>query len=64
MLGSRIEEMLDAESHNNIVSMVTDEAKQRQLLLEDEDEDFLDEGTLAGATFISHKEPLCLGASN
>ena len=46
MLGSRIEAMLEQETANsNNVSMVTDEAKQRQLLTEDEDEDFLDEGT-------------------
>ena len=43
MLSVRLEELLVQEQQ--IVSMVTDEAKQRQLLLEDEDEDFLDEGS-------------------
>ena len=54
MLGSRIEAMLDEENanSNNVVSMVTDEAKQRQLLLEDEDEDFLDECTLNGKLIV------------
>ena len=42
MLGTRIEEMLLQEQHS--ASLVNDESKQRQLLLEDEEEDFLDEG--------------------
>ncbi len=45
MLAIRIEELLVQEQH--IVSMVTEESKQRQLLLEDEEEDFLDEGTFS-----------------
>lgn len=42
MLAIRLEEKLSQEL--SAVSVVTDEAKQRQLLLEDEEEDFLDEG--------------------
>jgi hypothetical protein len=34
----------DKQHVNNIVAMVTDEARQKELLLEDEEEDFLDEG--------------------
>lgn len=46
MLGSRLEELMnqDANQQTNIVSMMTDESKQRQLVQEDEEEDFLDEG--------------------
>lgn len=43
MLGTRLEELLE-EENENVVSMVTDEARQRQLVLEDEEEDFMDEG--------------------
>lgn len=46
MLGSRIEELLAEETEaNGGFAVITDEAKQRQLLLEDEEEDFMDEGT-------------------
>ena len=45
MLGSRIEELLASEMEaNGGFAVITDEAKQRQLLLEDEEEDFMDEG--------------------
>ena len=44
MLSIRMEELL-VQHEQQIVSMVTEESKQRQLLLEDEEEDFLDEGT-------------------
>ena len=43
MLGTRLEELLEQESQN-VSSLVTDEARQRQLVLEDEEEDFMDEG--------------------
>ncbi len=43
LLGSRIEEMMLAAEQNASTS-VPDEARQRQLLAEDEDEDFMDEG--------------------
>ena len=47
MLGSRIEEMLASEVEvNGGFATITDEAKQRQLLLEDEEEDFMDEGKI------------------
>ena len=45
MLGSRIEELLASEMEaNGGHAVITDEAKQRQLLLDDEEEDFMDEG--------------------
>lgn len=43
MLAARMEELLLAQEQN-VVSMVTDETKQRQLLIEDEEENFMDEG--------------------
>jgi hypothetical protein len=45
-LGSRLEEMLQEDKQHvaNIVSMVTEECRQKELLMEDEEEDFLDEG--------------------
>ena len=47
MLGSRIEELLASEMEaNGGFAVITDEAKQRQLLLDDEEEDFMDEGNL------------------
>ena len=49
MLGTRIEELLaaDLEASNNVngtFAPITDDSRQRQLLLEDEEEDFMDEG--------------------
>ena len=47
MLGSRIEELLESEMEaNGGFAVITDEAKQRQLLLDDEEEDFMDEGKI------------------
>ena len=46
MLGSRIEELLASEMEANFAAVMPDEAKQRQLLLEDEEEDFMDEGKI------------------
>jgi hypothetical protein len=45
-LGSRLEEMVQEDKQHvaNIVSMVTEECRQKELLMEDEEEDFLDEG--------------------
>jgi hypothetical protein len=45
-LGARLEEMVQEDKQHvaNIVSMVTDESRQKELLVEDEEEDFLDEG--------------------
>lgn len=45
-VGARLEDMIlqDKQHVTNIVTMVTDEAKQKELLLQDEEEDFLDEG--------------------
>jgi hypothetical protein len=45
-LGARLEEMMHEDKQNvaNIVSMVTEECRQKDLLIEDEEEDFLDEG--------------------
>lgn len=47
MLGSRIEELLAADVEamaSATAGAYTDESKQRMLLLEDEEEDFMDEG--------------------
>ena len=44
MLGSRIEELLASEMEASFAAVMPDETKQRQLLLEDEEEDFMDEG--------------------
>ncbi len=53
MLGSRIEELLaDEVEANGSFAVITDEAKQRQLLLEDEEEDFMDEGKIAFHPFV------------
>ena len=56
MLGARIEEMMAEEQSAagaaagvDHVAMVTDEARQRQLAVEDDEEDFLDEASVAGA---------------
>jgi hypothetical protein len=45
-LGARLEEMVNEDKQHvaNIVSMVTEECQQKELLMEDEEEDFLDEG--------------------
>jgi len=45
-IGARLEEMLLNDKRNipDIVSMMSDESKQKELLLDDEEEDFLDEG--------------------
>jgi hypothetical protein len=45
-LGARLEEMVHEDKQHvaNIVSMVTEECQQKELLMEDEEEDFLDEG--------------------
>ena len=71
MLGSRIEELLASEIDANAnaataagsaaanvggFSIIADESRQRQLLLEDEEEDFMDEGTSSTIT----KAPLSL----
>lgn len=46
MLGCRLEEMVneDKAHQNQILNLVTDESKQKELLMQDEEEDFLDEG--------------------
>lgn len=48
MLGARIEELLECETieASSGFAVITDEAKQRQLLLEDEEEDFMDEASV------------------
>jgi hypothetical protein len=45
-IGARLEEMMheDKQHVTNIVSMVTEECRQKELIIEDEEEDFLDEG--------------------
>lgn len=41
-----MEEFLAEDKHNmeQVTNIVSDESKQRELILEDEEEDFLDEG--------------------
>lgn len=48
MLGARLEEMINEDKHlePSISAMLNDETKQRELLLQDEEEDFLDEGNI------------------
>lgn len=45
-IGARLEEFLTEDKQNmeQINSAVSDESKQRDLILEDEEEDFLDDG--------------------
>ncbi|XP_034937651.1 protein unc-80 homolog isoform X5 [Chelonus insularis] len=47
-ISSRLEEFLNEDKQNidNIIAMVGDENKQRELLIEDEEEDFLDEASI------------------
>lgn len=49
MLGARLEEMIneDKQLENSIAAIMTDETKQKELLVQDEEEDFLDEGAYA-----------------
>lgn len=56
MLGSRLEEILLEEQSNgsNMTSMATDENTQRQLLQEDEEEDYLDEGKMSWRELFEH----------
>lgn len=46
VLGQRLEEMMneDKSLEPQVLAMVTDEQKQRELLVQDDEEDFLDEG--------------------
>lgn len=46
-IGNRLEEMLveDKKHVDNVISVITDPDGQRDLLQQDEEEDFLDEGT-------------------
>lgn len=48
VIGQRLEEMLNDDKHlePQILAMVTDEQKQKELLVQDEEEDFLDEGKM------------------
>ncbi len=56
MLGTRIEELLAGDlDASNIVNgsfaPITDDSRQRQLLQEDEEEDFMDEGNHIDSLF-------------
>lgn len=44
----------DKENESLITSMVTDEAMQKELLLQDEEEDFLDEGSSLSHQMSAH----------
>ena len=58
MLGSRLEEISAEEQFRgcHITTLITDESIQRQLIQEDEEEDFLDEG-LCNSFIFSNQEP-------
>lgn len=45
-IGSRLEELMleDKQNVEHLITLVSDESKQRDLTIEDEEEDFLDEG--------------------
>lgn len=45
-MGHRLEEMINEDKNveNDILNMVGDEQKQKELLVQDDEEDFLDEG--------------------
>ncbi|KAJ8665380.1 hypothetical protein QAD02_007042, partial [Eretmocerus hayati] len=47
-IGSRLEEFMaqDRRNYNKLQSIVSDESKQRDILIEDEEEDFLDEASI------------------
>lgn len=46
VLGQRLEEMINEDKNveTDILNMVGDEQKQKELLVQDDEEDFLDEG--------------------
>lgn len=46
VLGARLEEMINEDKHleGQISAMVMDDTKQKELLTQDDEEDFLDEG--------------------
>ncbi|XP_025829365.1 protein unc-80 homolog [Agrilus planipennis] len=48
LLGTRLEEMIkeDKQRENYIQSLVSDESKQKEMLIQDEEEDFLDEASI------------------
>lgn len=47
-IGSRLEEFLSEDKQNvdQVSAIILDESKHRDLIVEDEEEDFLDEGKL------------------
>ncbi|CAK9824157.1 Protein unc-80 homolog [Anthophora retusa] len=49
-IGARLEELLHEDKQNvdQVIAMVSDESKQRDLIIEDEEEDFLDEASING----------------
>ncbi|CAL7937444.1 unnamed protein product [Xylocopa violacea] len=49
-IGTRLEELLleDKQNAEQVIAMVSDESKQRDLIIEDEEEDFLDEASING----------------
>ncbi|KAK2588606.1 hypothetical protein KPH14_006375 [Odynerus spinipes] len=49
-IGARLEELLieDKQNVDQVIAMVSDESKQRDLIIEDEEEDFLDEASING----------------
>lgn len=63
-LGTRLEEMLQKDKQHipDIVSMVTEENRQKELFIEDEEEDFLDEGkeSLPNQPYFGLKVRLCM----
>ncbi|XP_076677709.1 unc80, NALCN channel complex subunit isoform X4 [Andrena cerasifolii] len=49
-IGARLEELMleDKQNVDQMIAMVSDESKQRDLIIEDEEEDFLDEASING----------------
>ncbi|KAL0270475.1 UNVERIFIED_CONTAM: hypothetical protein PYX00_007876 [Menopon gallinae] len=58
-IGNRLEEMLQKDKLQipDVVSMVTEESRQKELFIEDEEEDFLDE---ASVNFYGNECPIAL----
>lgn len=48
VIGQRLEEFINEDKNlqGQVTAMITDEQKQKELLIQDEEEDFLDEGFL------------------
>ena len=56
-IGTRLEELLleDKQNVDQVIATVSDENKQRDLIIEDEEEDFLDEGDFSRSDENHHE---------